>query len=196
MYHKFLKNFTDFIFINDSPAPADVIFIPGNGYPQMAERAAALWKQGFAPLLLPSGKYSVLQGKFKGVQDKEELYAGDYDTEWEFLRQVLIKNGVPESAILREEQATYTYENAIYSRQVLDQLGTTVKKGIICCQEYHARRCLMYYQLLFPEAELLVCPADTGTNRENWMETGEGIDLVLNEIERCGGQFHKILRDL
>ena len=54
----------------------------------------------------------------------------------------------------------------------------------------------MYYQLLFPEAELLVCPADTGTNRENWMETGEGIDLVLNEIERCGGQFHKILRDL
>ena len=196
MYHKFLKNFTDFIFINDSPAPADVIFIPGNGYPQMAERAADLWKQGFAPLLLPSGKCSVLQGKFKGVQDKEELYAGDYDTEWEFLRQVLIKNGVPESAILREEQATYTYENAIYSRQVLDQLGTTVKKGIICCQEYHARRCLMYYQLLFPEAELLVCPADTGTNQENWMETGEGIDLVLNEIERCGGQFHKILRDL
>ena len=196
MHDKLLKNFTDFIFVNDPPREADIIFVPGNGYPQMAEKAAWLWKEGVAPEILPSGRYSVLTGHFSGVLAKAEVYGGDYQTEWEFLKDVLVKNGVPETAVLREDQAMYTYENAIYSRQVLDTLGRVVKTGIICCKEYHARRCLLYYQLLFPDAELLVCPADTGINRENWMDSGEGIDQVLSEIERCGGQFHKILRTL
>ena len=65
-YTEFLKNFTDFIFLEDVLEPADVIFVPGNGYPQMAERAAALWKAGYAPFVLPSGKYSVTLGHFSG----------------------------------------------------------------------------------------------------------------------------------
>ena len=66
MQELFLKNFTDFIFPEDTPEPADVIFVPGNGYPQMAERAAALWREGYAPFVLPSGKYSVTLGHFSG----------------------------------------------------------------------------------------------------------------------------------
>lgn len=42
MYEKFLSYFTDFIFVNDRPQKADVIFLPGNGFPQMAERAAGV----------------------------------------------------------------------------------------------------------------------------------------------------------
>lgn len=196
MYQNFLQQFTDFIFVEDTPAPSDIIFIPGNGYPQMAERAAALWKEGAAPLLLPSGRYSTLTGRFSGVQEKQEQYPGPYETEWAFLQDVLLKNGVPEKAILREERATYTYENALRSRALTDALGLSIRRAILCCHAWHARRCLLYYQLLFPEAEILVCPSDTGINRHNWHETGEGIDLVLGEIERCGGQFHKILRDI
>lgn len=196
MYQKFFQQFTDFIFVENTPLPSDIIFIPGNGYPQMAEKAAALWRDGLAPLVLPSGKYSTLTGHFSGVHDKADRYPGPYETEWDFLRNVLLKNGVSEEAILREDTATYTYENAIRSRALTDSLGLTIRRAILCCHAWHARRCLLYYQLLFPRTELLVCPSDTGINRENWQETGEGIDLVLGEIERCGGQFHKILRDI
>ena len=196
MYQKFLKQYTDFVFVEHSPAPSDIIFIPGNGYPQMAEYAAGLWRKGLAPLLLPSGKYSTLTGRFSGVQSRQSLYPGPYETEWAFLRDVLIKNGVPESSILREDSATYTYENAIQSRKLTDSLGLKVRRAILCCHAWHARRCLLYYQLLFPEAEILVCPSDTGVNRENWYKTGDGIDLVLGEVERCGSQFHLILRDI
>ena len=112
------------------------------------------------------------------------------------LRDVLLKNGVPDSSILREDTATYTYENAIQSRKLTDSLGLTIRRAILCCHAWHARRCLLYYQLLFPEAEILVCPSDTGINRENWHQTGDGIDLVLGELERCGGQFHLILREI
>ena len=115
MYEKFLSYFTDFIFVRDTLKKADVIFLPGNGYPQIAERAAELWHDSFAPRILPSGKYSVLEGEFAGVQAKTDCYDGDYETEWEFLRTILLKNGVSEGAILREDQATYTYENAVFS---------------------------------------------------------------------------------
>ena len=62
MYEEFLKQIEDFMFIEDKPEKADVIFIPGNGYPQMAEKAAELYRNGFAPKILPSGRYSITAG--------------------------------------------------------------------------------------------------------------------------------------
>lgn len=112
------------------------------------------------------------------------------------MRKVLEKNKVPSHAILREDKATYTYENAIYSRKVTDAAGIVVKRGIICCQSHHARRCRMYYQLLYPETEFLTVPSDTEVSRDNWYRSERGIQLVLGEMERCGGQFHQILREI
>ena len=193
MKEKFLKQFTEFIFVNDQPSHADIIFIPGNGWPQMAERAAELYLEGYAPRLLPSGRHSITKGTFSGVRAGADVYSGTYGTEWEFLRDVLVKNGVPREAVLLEDRATYTYENALFSRKVTDQAGIAVNRGIICCREEHARRCLLYYQLVYPEAELLVCPASTGITRENWYLSSRGIEKVLSEVERCGTQFHRIL---
>lgn len=195
-YQRFLKNFTDFIFLEEQPEKADMIFVPGNGYPQMAERAADLWKNGYAPWILPSGRYSVVTGEFSGVLAKADIYQGQYETEWEFLKSVLLKNGVDEQAILKENQATYTYQNAIFSREVTDKKGISVKKGIICCKAQHARRCKMYYQLLYPQAKLLICPSDVGINKENWYRSPNGIEEVLGEMERCGKQFHQIMKEI
>lgn len=189
-YSEFLKKTEDFVFAEDKPEKADVIFVPGNGFPQMAERAAQLYKEGYAPYILPSGKYSITMGKFVGVQSRREIYDGDYETEWEFLKNVLMKNGVPKEAILREDQATFTYENAIYSRQVTDGKGIQVKNAILCCKTYHARRSLMYYQLLYPETRILVCPAcPDGITRENWRETEDGVEAVTGEVDRIIRQF-------
>ena len=58
-YEEFLQKTEDFMFISNQPEKADIIFIPGNGYPHMAENAADLYKRGFAPYILPSGKYSI-----------------------------------------------------------------------------------------------------------------------------------------
>lgn len=195
-YQRFLKNFTDFIFLEEQPEKADMIFVPGNGYPQMAERAAELWKNGYAPWILPSGRYSVVTGEFSGVLAKADIYQGQYETEWEFLKSVLLKNGVDEQAILKENQATYTYQNAIFSREVTDKKRISVKKGIICCKAQHARRCKMYYQLLYPQAKLLICPSDVGINKENWYRSPNGIEEVLGEMERCGKQFHQIMKEI
>ena len=190
MYHKFIEQISEFIFAEDEPEKADIIFVPGNGYSQMAEKAAILYGEKYAPFVLPSGKYSITVGKFGGVLSGQERYTGDYQTEWEFLRDVLIKNNVPEKAVLKEDQATFTWENAKLSRAVTDEAGIKIKKALLCCKNYHARRSLMYYQRAYPEVEFRVCPCCVdGVTRENWMNSEEGIQSVLGEVQRIVTQF-------
>ena len=197
MNDKFLNQITEFIFVEDKAEKSDMIFIPGSGFPQLAEEAAKLYHQGLAPYILPSGKYSILNGKFAGVQEKQELYDGEYETEWEFLKEVLKKNQVSEEHILSEDKATYTYENAIYSRKVTDCLGMEIKKAILCCKPYHARRSLLYYQLLYPETQFFVRPIqDSDVKRENWYLTEKGIRLVFGEVQKIGEQFEDITKEM
>ena len=197
MNDKFLNQITEFIFVEDKAEKSDMIFIPGSGFPQLAEEAAKLYHQGLALYILPSGQCSILNGKFAGVQEKQELYDGEYETEWEFLKEVLKKNQVSEEHILREDKATYTYENAIYSRKVTDCLGMEIKKAILCCKPYHARRSLLYYQLLYPETQFFVRPIqDSDVKRENWYLTEKGIRLVFGEVQKIGEQFEDITKEM
>ena len=194
---KWMKDIESFIFLADEPAPADIIFVPGNGHALPSELAAQLYHAGYAPRILPSGRYAIGTSVFAGQKSGARRYEGTFETEWAFMRRILLENGVPESAILREDEATYTYQNAIYSRKRTDAEKITVSRAIICCMPVHARRCRMYYETLYPEASLLVCPAPGAEiTKENWLKSAEGIDTVLGELERCGGQFHDILKDL
>lgn len=192
---KIFDDITNFIFLEDEPQQADIIFIPGGSYAEIAEKAAELWNTGYSSLVLPSGKYSVNRGHFPGPLSKTDAYRGPYSTEWEFLNDVLVQNGVDERAILREDNSEYTYENSLYSRKVTDEHKLTINKAIICCKSFHARRCLMYYQLAFPETEFIICPSDIqGISKKNWYQNDIGIDRVMGELMRCGGQFKDMLK--
>lgn len=193
---EWIGDITRFIFLEDEPKPADVIFIPGNGHAEPSERAAELYARGFAPLTLPSGRYAIGTEGFCGQQSGARVYAGAFDTECAFMKRVLLACGVPEEAILCEDEATYTYQNAIFSRRRTDERRLRVARGILCCMPVHARRAKMYYQTLYPDAELLVCPArGAPVTRDNWMREPGGIDAVLGELRRCGTQFGDILRE-
>ena len=118
----------------------------------------------------------------------------EYETESDYFAKILMDEGVPESAIIKEREATYTYQNAINTRKLLDQRGIEVKRAILCCQAFHARRSKLYYQILFPDTEILVCPTVTKEiSKDNWFKTREKSERVLGEIERCGSQFHEIV---
>ena len=190
MKHNYIQDISDFIFVSDQPEKADIIFIPGSAYPEVPECAAGLYDRGYAPIVLPSGRCSVKYGAFLGAWTKGDIYPGPYPTEYDFMADVLIKNGVPESAILKEDRSRYTQQNAFFSREVTDSNGLDVKKAIIVCRAFHARRCLTYWQLAYPETEFFVYPVITnGIAKENWFTTEDGVDRVLGELARCGNQM-------
>ena len=189
---KFLRDITEFIFLEDLPEKADLIIVPGNTWPQPARRAAALYHEGMAPYIVVSGRYSKGQQTFAGAACEGDRYKGAYMTEADFLTDVLIREGVPETAVLQERKAEFTLENARYIRKLLEEKKMTVKKALICCQAFHARRCRMYFEYVCQDTdvEFLMCPAVTqGISRCSWMESQKGLDTVLGELRRCGEQF-------
>ena len=190
----FIRAVTDFVFVEDPPEKADVIFVPGARNVEHAIRAAELYREGYAPWVLPSGKFGVTLGGFVPLEEPlRSEYPQAFETEWQLHRTVLMKHGVPDSAILREDQATYTWENAQFSREVLKAQGIPVKTAILCCKAFHARRALLYYQAAMPETRFIVCPAPTpGYTRDDWYKSEKGRARVLGEVQRLGGQISEV----
>ena len=90
---KFYDALTDFIFTEQKPEKADAIFVPGGLYGEIAQHAAELYQQGFASLIVPSGKYSIVEGKFTEVQSPEKYKGRYFETESDFLTQILVDEG-------------------------------------------------------------------------------------------------------
>ena len=194
----YIRAVGDFVFVEDAPERADIIFIPGASRPEHALRAAELYHAGLAPYVLPSGRFPKPVGHFQGVKEAYRAeYPGCYESEWEFLRDVLVRRGVPEEAVLREDQATYTWENAQLSRRVTDAMGLRVNTALLCCKPFHGRRALLYYQAAYPETRFLVCPASLpGYNREDWYRTEKGRAVVLGEVARLGDQVREVFASM
>lgn len=158
MDHHIINDIGNFIFVSDEPEKADVIFLPGGSHPTQPEYASELYHRGYAKWLIPSGGVSVKRDKWPGVRSKADIYNGDYRSDCEFFTDVLLKNGVPASAIIREDQSGHTRDNAFLSRKIVNERGVAVKTAMIVCKAFHARRCLMLYQMAFPDVNIKVCP--------------------------------------
>lgn len=190
MNDRIITDISNFIFVSDEPEKADAIFLPGGSYSEQPEYAAELYHQGCAKWLVPSGGISVKRDKWPGVHSKADIYDGDYRSDCEFFTDVLLKNGVPASAIIGENKSGHTRDNAFLSRKAVDERGVDIKTALIVCKAFHARRCLMLYQMAFPDADIKVCPVHCyNITKNNWYKSEKGIDRVLGELARCGNQF-------
>ena len=188
--NKIISDISDYIFISDEPEKVDAIFVPGDSHPELPEYAAELYHKGYAKWLIPSGGVSVKRDKWPGVRSKVEIYDGDYQSDCEFFVDVFAKNGVPTEAIIEEDKSGHTRDNAFLSRKVVDESGVEIKTALIVCKAFHARRCLMLYQMAFPNVKIKVCPVHCfNITKDNWYMTEQGIDRVLGELARCGNQF-------
>lgn len=185
-----VQGITDFIFMSDIPQKSDVILVPGTAHAQITEKAAQLYHQGYAPYILPSGRYSSKLGRFASEKVTDPRYQGDHATDFEYIKHILMVNGVPERAILREDEATNTMENAAFSARVLRDMGMDVKRAILCCQAFHARRAYMSYACHFPGVELLVVPTNTQhITADDWYKDEKSCQKVLSEVVKCGTYF-------
>ncbi len=195
MNQRIINDITNFMFVNDTPQKSDVILIPGTHHHEITELAAELYHKGLAPYILPSGKYYSLFGHFVNEMVTEPRYMGDFATEFEFAKYILMQNGVPESAILCEDKATNTAENAIFSLDVLKAHNITPGRVILCCQAFHSRRAYMSYARIFTDSEFFVVSTPTqGISRDDWYKTERGYRKIMVELEKCGKYFSELTK--
>ena len=176
---------SDLVFVKTEIQNSDIILVPGGSEPQLMEMAAELYKQGLAPFILPSGSFNPK--------------IPEYSSEWEFLKSVGVKLGVPEDKILKEYQARNTFENAEFSWGVIKENKLPVKKAILVCKAYHSRRALLTYQSIFPkgvEFFVVSIPGKIELSKNNWFMDEDKIKIVMGEVVKIGNYFKHLIKKL
>jgi len=122
--------------VKDVPTADAIVLLGGgmtsssrwDGYPDMASgadrvwHAARLWKAGKAPIIIPTG-------------------VGVEKAEWVLLQDL----GVPASAIITENRARNTHENACYVAQFLAEKGISTNI-LLVTSAAHMRRSMLCYE--------------------------------------------------
>ena len=89
-------------------------------------------------------------------------------------------------------RAINTFENAMFSLQVLQQKGIKVKKVILVCKAHHSRQALLTYQTVFPKDTIFYVSSVTdklGITKENWFQDEARIHRVMSEVRKIGTYF-------
>ena len=155
--------------------PADVILVPGGSAPAQIQRAVAIYRAGVAPWILPSGGGNP--------------YLGRWPTEWAYYRHFAVAAGVPEDAILKEDRATNTLENARFSWDVLKAHNLTVDRAVLVTKAHHTRRALLTYQAVFPASVTFVVSPIVDyrdIRRNNWIDDPRKRRYVFEELRKIG----------
>jgi uncharacterized SAM-binding protein YcdF (DUF218 family) len=128
----------DYHHMNKPLQKADCIFVLGSHDTRVAERAAELYLEGWAPLLIFSGGLGRLT---------KELWT---ETEAELFARIAMQKGVPAEAILIENRSTNTGENILFTRELLKQKNLDPQHFILVQKPYMERRTYATFQKQWP----------------------------------------------
>ncbi len=110
----------------------------GGGYQERVKHAVDLYNKHKANKLIFSSGYSF---SFK---------------EAELMKQLAVNLGIPESAILLEEKAGSTYQNVLFTYELLRE--NNWKKIILVSSPYHMRRALLTWEKNAPDIKVIASP--------------------------------------
>ncbi|MEQ1408297.1 YdcF family protein [Neorhizobium sp. Rsf11] len=142
----------------DVLANADIIVVLGGDGPPRAARAAALWHQRRAPLVLVTGR-------------------GDCN----FIRQLLIEAGVKPEVITTECQSASTWENATFSQPIL--IGMQVRSAILVTSWFHSGRAVKRFRSLMPDIRWISVPAEREKSYWRLVFDIDGVQIVKEYIK-------------
>jgi len=149
------------------PAKADATIVLGgeiNG--ERTSMGAELFRQGVAPKLMLSDG-TKMSWRTTAIQEMYDL---------------AVLEGVPEASILKEERSRSTYENALYTKELMQQQG--LSSAVVVTSDWHAKRARFIFERVYEGSgiELQYCGApDDRSDFDEWWKDGEKQQVVLSE---------------
>ena len=134
-----LQTVWDYLGMHQAPEQADVIVGFGNFNTNIARRAAELYRQGLAPVVLFTGG---LGRNTEGLLPEPEAVR---------FARVAMECGVPETAILLEPESTNTAENILFTRRLLEQRRIPHERILGVHQPFMERRITAAMGVYWPE---------------------------------------------
>ena len=152
--------------------------------------AAKLYKEGKAPLIVLSG-------------GRIEWY-GEAESEAIDMARILQLTGVPSEAIVLEGESLNTYENAVFTKKILDEKG--IKKVLLVTSAFHTPRSLKIFErqgieaipaptdFLISEDDLDSYDYSTESQILSYLPKSESLDYTTKVIKEYIGTFIYRLR--
>ena len=134
----------DWMGMHTVPGPADVIAAFGCYDEQIPLRAAELWRQGHAPVVVFSGGLG---------RNTDGLFS---TTEAARFAAIAIEAGLPESAVLLEDQSKNSAENLLFTKALLEKRGVPARHILAVHKPYMERRLYAAAAVYWPEAVFAV----------------------------------------
>ncbi len=168
------KKLWDYHLLNHKMEKADCILTLGSHDLRVPERAAELYLQGFAPLMIMSGGL----GNFT-----QEIWT---EKEADKFAAIAIEKGVPASAILIENSSTNTGENIVFTQKLLREKGLEPNSFIVVQKPYMERRSFATFKKHWPHKKLIVTSPQISfeeyPNEEIPME--RVINIMVGDLQR------------
>ena len=175
------KKLWDYHHLNHSLQKSDSILVLGSHDTRVADRAAELYLQGWAPLLIFSGGLGRLT---EGMWSEPEA---------DLFAKIAISKGVPEEAILIENRSTNTGENILYTQQLLKEKKLNPHSFIVVQKPYMERRSYATFKNHWPDKELVVTspqiPFDEYATSDIPME--QVINIMVGDMQRIKVYYEK-----
>jgi len=125
-------------------APADVIFVLCSHDTSVAARGAQLWLEGWAPHLVFSGGLGAVTKRLWTEPEADQF------------ARIAAAMGVPEDAILIENESTNTGENVQFTRRLLAAKGIDPERVIVVQKPYMERRSYATFEKVWPGKRVVV----------------------------------------
>ncbi len=164
----------DYHHMHHTPANADCILALGSHDLRVADRAAELYLQGLAPILLFSGGLGNLT---------RDIWT---DPEADKFARIALDKGVPAEAIFVENKSTNTGENILFTRALLEENGLHPQSFLLVQKPYMERRSYATFKKHWPDMELVVTSPQIAfedyPNSEIPME--RVIEMMVGDLQR------------
>ncbi|MEO8821154.1 MAG: YdcF family protein [Ginsengibacter sp.] len=168
------KKLWDYHILNNQLEKVDCILALGSHDLRVAERAAELYLQGFAPLLVMSGGL----GNFT-----QDIWT---EKEADKFAAIATGKGVPAEAILIENNSTNTGENILFTQKLLKEKNLNPQSFIVVQKPYMERRSYATFKKHWPDKILLVTSPQISFEEYPTQEIPmeRVINIMLGDLQR------------
>jgi len=163
-----------FLRMSDAPSSSDVIVAVSGDTGARARTAAALFKAGYAPLII-----------FSGGSEDFDFADMPATSSAEIMRDQAVAAGVPANAILVEPRARTTAENAHFVRDLMRE--RKLRTALLVTSPYHQRRAALEFSRAFEGTDLSfrnVPVEDADWDPTLWWTRPELLRLTLTELAK------------
>ena len=168
----------DYLCLHTPPKKADCIVGFGCYNEDIPRRAAQLYQDGFAPLVLFTGGLG---------RNTAQMWT---ESEAEHFGRIALAEGVPKNALLLETESANTAENIAYTRDLLTQKGIAVSSILGVHKPYMERRIYAAWKNYWPEMPFEVTSYQQ--NMAEYLETNAArgrssratVEMLVGDFQR------------